>query len=251
MDWKNERCCENELPNYTALMYSLREKCQSPPRKHTPISDRKRYTPTDCFETYPFPPDWESNPALEEAGHRYYEYRAALMVRNNEGLTKTYSRFHSPEETSPDIAQMRRLHAAMDTAVVTAYGWNDLLPHLRCEFLLDYEDEEDPGTAEPPPNAAAKSPGASAGPTTSATKSWPAPSNSTPKEPKKSVWQRNWHPKAASVNAPRQPRTTSPSNHERHSHHCQEAVFSSPAALYKFSSFVGVQTMLENSCIWR
>ena len=32
------------------------------------------------------------------AGRDYYEFRAALMVRNNEGLTKTYNRFHDPDE---------------------------------------------------------------------------------------------------------------------------------------------------------
>lgn len=122
------------------------------------MKDDLRYTPTDCFETFPFPPDWESNAALEEAGRSYYEYRAALMVRNNEGLTKTYNRFHDPEETCPNIAQLRRLHAAMDAAVITAYGWHDLLPQLRCEFLLDYEDDEDPDTAESPTKRRRKKP---------------------------------------------------------------------------------------------
>ena len=63
------------------------------------------------------------------------------MVRNNEGLTKTYNRFHDPDERSPDILKLRELHAAMDRAVLDAYGWTDLKP--TCEFLLDYEDEED------------------------------------------------------------------------------------------------------------
>jgi hypothetical protein len=31
----------------------------------------------------------------------------------------------------------------MDTAVLTAYGWTDLLPKGTCEFLLDYEHGED------------------------------------------------------------------------------------------------------------
>jgi hypothetical protein len=112
------------------------------------MKDDLRYTPSDCFETFSFPLNWESNADLEEAGHAYHEYRAALMVRNNEGLTKTYNRFHDPEETSPDIAKLRELHAAMDAAVITAYGWADLIPQLRCEFLLDYEDEEDPESTE-------------------------------------------------------------------------------------------------------
>mgnify|MGYP001024943323 CR=1 FL=1 len=74
---------------------------------------------------------------------RIYEFRAALMVRNNEGLTKTYNRFHDPHETSPDILKLRELHAAMDRAVLEAYGWHDLAETATCEFLLDYEDEEE------------------------------------------------------------------------------------------------------------
>ena len=31
------------------------------------------------------------------------------MVRNNEGLTKTYNRFHDPNETSPDILKTPRI----------------------------------------------------------------------------------------------------------------------------------------------
>jgi hypothetical protein len=66
------------------------------------------------------------------------------MVRNNEGLTKTYNRFHDPNEPSADIHKLRELHAAMDRAVLDAYG-GDLgkLTVPPCEFLLDYEDEEE------------------------------------------------------------------------------------------------------------
>ena len=110
-----------------------------------------RYSPSDCFETFPFPPDWETNTALEVAGREYYEYRAALMVRNDEGLTKTYNRFHDPEERSPDIHQLRTLHAAMDRAVLAAYGWPDI--PTACEFLLDYEEDED---AEDAPESSGK-----------------------------------------------------------------------------------------------
>ena len=105
------------------------------------LEDRLRYTPSDCFETFPFPEGFEVHPRLEAAGREYYEFRAALMVRNNEGLTKTYNRFHDPNERSADILQLRQLHAAMDRAVLDAYGWTDLKP--TCAFLLDYEEEEE------------------------------------------------------------------------------------------------------------
>ena len=69
------------------------------------------------------------------------------MVRNNEGLTKTYNRFHDPDERDPDILKLRDLHAAMDRAVLDAYGWTDIQP--RCEFILDYVDEEDDTPGKP------------------------------------------------------------------------------------------------------
>jgi hypothetical protein len=117
------------------------------------MKDDLNYSNTDCFENFPFPksvglttslsfdPPYESNPALEAAGKAYYVFRADLMVRNNEGLTKTYNRFHDPDERSPDILKLRELHAAMDSAVLDAYGWTDLKP--TCEFLLDYEEEDE------------------------------------------------------------------------------------------------------------
>src|SRR4029079_14704470 len=57
------------------------------------LKDDLRYTPSDCFETFPFPDAWESTPALELIGREYYDFRAALMARSGEGLTKTYNRF--------------------------------------------------------------------------------------------------------------------------------------------------------------
>ena len=62
------------------------------------------------------------------------------MVRNDEGMTKTYNRFHDPYENDSDIVKLRELHAAMDRAVLDAYGWTDI--PTDCEFLLDYEIDE-------------------------------------------------------------------------------------------------------------
>ena len=113
------------------------------------MKDDLRYTPSDCFETFPFPDGWDIHPDLEIAGTDYYRFRSDLMVRHNEGLTKTYNRFHDPEESDPAIAQLRHLHAAMDRAVLDAYGWTDI--PTDCEFLLDYEiDEEEWGTRKKP-----------------------------------------------------------------------------------------------------
>jgi hypothetical protein len=107
------------------------------------LEDRLRYTPSDCFETFPLPTDSGELPLLENVGKEYYEFRATLMLRLSEGLTKIYNRFHDPEEASPDVTKLRELHAAMDRVALDAYGWSDIRP--TCEFLLDYdvEDKED------------------------------------------------------------------------------------------------------------
>jgi hypothetical protein len=112
------------------------------------MKDDLRYTPSDCFQTFPFPKNWETDPTLEEIGETYYTFRADLMERNNEGLTDTYNRFHNPDETDSDIQKLRQLHDQLDQAVFNAYGWDDLTP--TCEFLLDYEEEDDTSNRKKP-----------------------------------------------------------------------------------------------------
>ncbi|MBK9386573.1 MAG: N-6 DNA methylase [Planctomycetes bacterium] len=106
------------------------------------LKDDLRYTPSDCFETYPFPESAGKCPeVLERVGRDYYDFRSALMARTEAGLTKVYGRFHDPYEYEPSILKLRELHAAMDRAVLDAYGWTDIQP--TCAFLLDYEEDGD------------------------------------------------------------------------------------------------------------
>jgi hypothetical protein len=107
------------------------------------LEDRITYTATACFGTFPFSVGWTQDARLEATGQSYYECRAALMVRNDEGLTMTYNRFHDPDERAPDILRLRELRAAMDQAVLETYGWHDLAEEATCEFLLDYEDDDE------------------------------------------------------------------------------------------------------------
>lgn len=105
------------------------------------LKDDLLYTPSDCFETFPLPAGWQTSAPLEEAGQTYFEFRAGLMTRRGEGLTKTYNRFHDPDAHDPDVERLRQLHAAMDRAVLDAYGWTDI--PTTCEFILAYDDDED------------------------------------------------------------------------------------------------------------
>lgn len=87
------------------------------------LETRLKYITSDCFETFPFP---KSTANLEDTGDRYYNHRQNIMLTRQEGLTKTYNRFHNSNETAADIQELRQLHIEMDKAVATAYGYEDL-----------------------------------------------------------------------------------------------------------------------------
>jgi hypothetical protein len=78
------------------------------------------------------------------------------MIKNNEGLTKTYNRFHDPDERSPEVLELRELRASMDRAVLDSYSWTDLTP--TCEVLLDDEDELATNKSQPATRCRRKKP---------------------------------------------------------------------------------------------
>lgn len=106
------------------------------------MKDDLRYTPTDCFATFPFLPVVERTQNLEAAGQAYHDHRAQLMIATNKGLTPTYNRFHDPYDDDPAIQRLRDLHAEMDRAVLRAYGWDDLADAADPVFLTEETETE-------------------------------------------------------------------------------------------------------------
>ena len=107
------------------------------------------YSPSDCFENFPFPANFEIDTALESAGQIYHAYRAQVMIARNEGLTKTYNRFHAQSESAADIARLRALHHDMDVAVLRAYGWHKLADRAAPEFI-EQDAQESNGSSKTP-----------------------------------------------------------------------------------------------------
>ena len=64
------------------------------------------------------------------------------MIAHDEGLTRTYSRFHDPDEHASGIQRLRELHHAMDSVVLRAYGWEDLAETAQAEFLTEDTEQE-------------------------------------------------------------------------------------------------------------
>jgi hypothetical protein len=89
-----------------------------------------RYTPTDCFDTFPFPqePLAEDRDSAARVGAQYHEHRRQVMLARNLGLTKTYNLLHNPDCQDEDIVRLRELHAEMDRAILACYGWQDIDP---------------------------------------------------------------------------------------------------------------------------
>lgn len=108
-------------------------------RQASSLGTTRRYTPTTCFVTFPFPKGWSGCTALEQVGREYYEFRARWMRSEGLGFTEVYNRFHDPDDRDAGVARLRSLHAALDQAVIDAYGWSDI--RLEWEFLSSFAGE--------------------------------------------------------------------------------------------------------------
>ncbi|EKQ7191750.1 ATP phosphoribosyltransferase regulatory subunit [Klebsiella oxytoca] len=84
---------------------------------------RFRYTPSRCFETFPFPQGSES---LDSFANAFWAYRRDLMDRRVSGLTPIYGELHDPACIDQDIIGLRDMHARLDVTVLDAYGWGDI-----------------------------------------------------------------------------------------------------------------------------
>jgi methylase of polypeptide subunit release factors len=85
-----------------------------------------RYTPSDVFGTLPRP---TSTGALTDLGRALDTERREIMLRRELGVTKLYNLVNDSEisdSADPDIARLRRIHADLDEAVMSAYGWDDV-----------------------------------------------------------------------------------------------------------------------------
>lgn len=69
-----------------------------------------RYSPSKCFDTFPFPEGlWQTaNPALAGIGERYHEHRRGLMRQLWLGLTDIYNLFHTRDLTPAVVAKISK-----------------------------------------------------------------------------------------------------------------------------------------------
>ena len=101
-----------------------------------------RYTPTTCFETFPFPePDDAQRAAIAEAAKTLNELREQRLKGDSKAtLTNLYNQ---------RPAWLANAHADLDAAVAAAYGWPATLPDAEIlERLLTLNSQRTPRQAQ-------------------------------------------------------------------------------------------------------
>ena len=142
-------------------------------RMGTALEDRPRYTPTTCFETFPFPrPDAEQGKAIAEAARFLEQARAFLKTKRDPKLkadsktseqdktltlTGMYNLLTEYRETGRElvagVSTLAEAHETLDRAVSAAYGWewplseDEMLSRLLALNLERYAAEQ-AGSAE-------------------------------------------------------------------------------------------------------
>ena len=99
----------------------------------------RRYAPSGCFETFPFPLTNDySKQLIEEVGDEYLTKSTEMLSRFQIGLTDLYNLFHTREESIhlnstfkkktlsdyflKQFSAFRQIAIALDVAVFEAYG---------------------------------------------------------------------------------------------------------------------------------
>lgn len=113
----------------------------------TSLEDRPRYTPSTCFETFPFPrPTAEQRTEIEKWAKYIVQLRDHLLGQDQKAtLTSIYNAVEAlrkaPDAAHP-VSALATAHDRLDQAVAAAYGWEWPLPEeevLRRLLALNLE----------------------------------------------------------------------------------------------------------------
>lgn len=124
--WQEPDVCPSNATNVFAFDddYAMGVLCAAPHlvwahAESSTLEDRPRYTPTTCFETYPWPqPGAAGREAIAAAARELIDRRSSICLEEQIGLTQLYNAVDDGAWT-----EIARLHRRLDAAVASAYGW--------------------------------------------------------------------------------------------------------------------------------
>ena len=86
-----------------------------------------RYTPSDVYETFPFPVlPMTKEEYIEQKGKDLFSLRQSVLTIQQIGLTLFYKNYHNRANNQDEILKARKIQQEIDLAVRDAYGWNDI-----------------------------------------------------------------------------------------------------------------------------
>ncbi|NEO86979.1 MAG: class I SAM-dependent DNA methyltransferase [Spirulina sp. SIO3F2] len=114
--------------------------------KSSTLKGDTRYTPSTCFETFPFPqtPTKKLTQQIRAKAIELHEYRSEQMEQKQWGITKLYNAYFDEP-----ASQLYQLHKELDKLVLRAYGFkakDDILAKL-LELNLELAEKEKNGEA--------------------------------------------------------------------------------------------------------
>lgn len=97
-------------------------------KQGTALEDRPRYTPSTCFETFPFPnPTDEQRAEIEKWARYVVTMREHLLAQDTKatltGLYNDVVRLRAEPDATHPVTALVKAHADLDQAVAAAYGW--------------------------------------------------------------------------------------------------------------------------------
>ncbi|MEM6379668.1 MAG: type IIL restriction-modification enzyme MmeI, partial [Bacteroidota bacterium] len=103
-----------------------------------------RYTPSTCFNTFPFPqaPSSAIVQTIRAKSIELHEYRSAQMEEKQWGITRLYNEYFNEP-----ASQLCQLHKELDSFAMEAYGFeagDDILERL-LDLNLELADKEQRG----------------------------------------------------------------------------------------------------------
>lgn len=112
--------CLDDWGEFAAIQSSIHEAWIW--RQASSMRTDVRYTPSDCFETFPFPDPLPPG----DTAHRLHDLRADCTRARCEGLTKLMNRVNDPTQSDGHLIELRELVERLDREVADAYGWTSL-----------------------------------------------------------------------------------------------------------------------------
>lgn len=96
------------------------------------LADTLSYTPSTCFETFPFPNRITNSQmdVLRQIGEVYHEFRKNTLLKHRQGLTKVYNAFHGRGITEAiitiDLSKLDQKSFEKQLGKEALYLWNHL-----------------------------------------------------------------------------------------------------------------------------